>query len=359
MKKIKKFQACLKTLIVILAVCLLPLSAVSQDEGTVNAQYFYDYLSPFGIWVSSPIYGVVWVPNVPLGFRPYFTDGYWEYTDYGWMWISFYDWGWASFHYGWWAYDPDFSWIWIPGYDWAPAWVVWGYYSGYCGWAPAGPGMYNTWPYYPPCNYWVFVPPAQLGVSGWNNQYIVGSNNQIQFENNLVLTEVTNIKINDNKGTYKGTNFMSGPSMTEYESWTKTKLVPVNVTERPKPGKDELKGNSVHSYRPEIISEDKNTAQPQKIMTKENFKNREPGWNNQNEKVIKNDEKINNFPEQKIKENEPNKFQQEPQVIEQENQQYRQQQEIRQVQPESMPKRNEMKMPAIQQERRSRLPERR
>ena len=70
----------------------------SDAQFSVNFQVFYDNLSPYGYWVDNPVYGYVWVPNVPRGFRPYATNGHWIFTEDGWTWVSNYPWGWAPFH---------------------------------------------------------------------------------------------------------------------------------------------------------------------------------------------------------------------------------------------------------------------
>src|SRR6266545_2219275 len=73
------------------------------DESAGSVDSFYDSLSPYGRWVDSPEYGLVWVPSrgvVGPGFVPYSTSGSWQYTDAGWMFASDWDWGWAPFHYG-------------------------------------------------------------------------------------------------------------------------------------------------------------------------------------------------------------------------------------------------------------------
>ena len=110
-----------------LIVLLIVIAGVTSST-EVKAQYFdisfstfQRDLSPYGRWYNHPKYGQVWSYN-QAGFRPYYSDGHWEYTNYGWEWVSDYDWGWAPFHYGRWEYDPFYGWIWIPGYEWAPAW---------------------------------------------------------------------------------------------------------------------------------------------------------------------------------------------------------------------------------------------
>lgn len=81
----------------------------------------------------------IWRPyNVEPGWSPY-TNGYWRYTNCGWMWVSYYDWGWRTCHYGRWWYSDYYGWVWSPGFVWAPAWVVWMYNDGYCGWYPISP----------------------------------------------------------------------------------------------------------------------------------------------------------------------------------------------------------------------------
>ena len=81
----------------------------------------------------------VWRPNnVGENWSPY-TNGYWTYTTCGWMWVSNYKWGWRPYHYGRWWWSPQWGWVWSPGFIWAPAWVVWMFYDGYCGWYPLSP----------------------------------------------------------------------------------------------------------------------------------------------------------------------------------------------------------------------------
>ena len=41
---------------------------------------FYNQLAPYGRWIDYPGEGVVWVPNVEQGFRPYSSNGHWVYS---------------------------------------------------------------------------------------------------------------------------------------------------------------------------------------------------------------------------------------------------------------------------------------
>jgi hypothetical protein len=139
-----------RLLLVLSAVSLLSIGgcAASQpssysNAGTSAEPGFYDGLSQYGTWENVPVYGDCWVPlDVPAGWRPY-TVGYWEATDYGWMWVSQDPWGGIPYHYGRWAEDDTYGWIWVPDddYVWAPAWVAWRYGDGYVGWAPLPPDV--------------------------------------------------------------------------------------------------------------------------------------------------------------------------------------------------------------------------
>jgi len=122
-----------------------PAEATAAPATTVNYNYFYNALAPYGTWVEVEGYGSCWQPNVVVlqaGWQPYCHGGRWIYTDCGWYWHSDYSWGWAPFHYGRWFRHPRWGWCWYPGYVWGPAWVTWRYTDGYCGWAPLAPGLH-------------------------------------------------------------------------------------------------------------------------------------------------------------------------------------------------------------------------
>jgi hypothetical protein len=81
----------------------------------------------------------IWRPyNMEPGWSPY-TNGYWRYSNYGWMWNSYYSWGWRPYHYGRWWWSDYYGWVWSPGFIFAPAWVVWIFNAGYYGWYPISP----------------------------------------------------------------------------------------------------------------------------------------------------------------------------------------------------------------------------
>lgn len=146
-------------------------ASVSSPGSPVNVSYFYESLTPYGQWFQDPAYGWCWTPyDMPADWRPY-SDGHWEYTDYGWGWVSNETWGWAPYHYGRWFFDDSYGWAWEPGTDWAPAWVAWrSDDSDWVGWAPLPPaarwdasaGLDFSDPNAIPSDRWSFVPREHL-----------------------------------------------------------------------------------------------------------------------------------------------------------------------------------------------------
>jgi len=118
--------------------------ADSYDDGYGPRAYaqFEAALAPHGSWVDEPALGRVWVPaasEVGPEFAPYWTNGSWVFTEYGWTWESGWAWGWAPFHYGRWAMTERRGWCWVPGTLWGPAWVAWRAGRINVGWAPLPP----------------------------------------------------------------------------------------------------------------------------------------------------------------------------------------------------------------------------
>lgn len=274
MKKVKGFLAGM--MILFFAMSISPLQTKAQVQVSVNFQCFYDNLSPYGTWAFHPNYGNVWIPNVPVGFRPYFSNGNWIFTNDGWMWVSYYDWGWAPFHYGSWLYDSFYGWMWIPGYDWAPAWVVWGNYSDYYGWAPMGPDGYFNVSYYPPIDYWVFVHPRHMTVPGWNNHYYLPYHNHIVFDNHVSIFEVRNINVVKNEGHYNGRGYYYGPRRGDFEKITNRRLEVITVRDNDRPGRANVKNREVDVYRPRVNETGRNTAKPSNVIPIERY-NRSTG----------------------------------------------------------------------------------
>jgi hypothetical protein len=139
---------------------------VRSPVNQISVSYFYDSLAPDGEWFQDATYGWCWTPyDLTEDWRPY-SDGHWEYTDYGWSWASNEPWGWATYHYGRWFFDDSYGWAWVPGTEWAPAWVAWRYGDDYVGWAPLPPtanwdassGLAFADPSVIPTDEWCFVP---------------------------------------------------------------------------------------------------------------------------------------------------------------------------------------------------------
>ncbi|MFY0252433.1 DUF6600 domain-containing protein [Chitinophaga sp. 30R24] len=198
---------------------------------------FYDQLSPYGRWVSYPGYSQVWIPNAGTGFRPYYTDGHWVYTDYGWTWVSDYPWGWAAFHYGRWLYDDFQGWMWIPGNEWGPAWVSWRTGGDYYGWAPMGP----QYTYNAPAAYWSFVPRQYIGNPHINNYYVNNSRNVTIINNTTVINNTTN---------YLGNRVYAGPSAKEVQRYTGQQIRPARIENTNKPGPGRIDNNRLQLFRP-------------------------------------------------------------------------------------------------------------
>jgi hypothetical protein len=120
-----------------------------------DLESFQRELSPYGRWVNTPEYGLVWVPaGVDSEWQPY-SDGQWVDTSWGWSFVSPVPWGWAAFHYGRWGFGLGLGWYWVPGFVWSPAWVSWRYYPGYVCWSPFGPSGFAYGRHW---HGWVVVP---------------------------------------------------------------------------------------------------------------------------------------------------------------------------------------------------------
>ncbi|MCP4501606.1 MAG: hypothetical protein GY822_16735 [Deltaproteobacteria bacterium] len=135
------------------------------DLGINEGQEFHDSLSPYGRWQHHGRFGNVFVPSVRVvgnGYRPY-TQGHWEYTEWGWTWASHLPFGWATSHYGRWFYDSRLGWAWVPGTRWAPSWVSWRTGGRYVGWAPLPPGAVFGGRYTTYNTSWVFVTEGNFG----------------------------------------------------------------------------------------------------------------------------------------------------------------------------------------------------
>ncbi len=231
-----------------------------DQQQTITYQQFYNDLSPYGDWINYDNYGYVWVPY-QANFRPYYSNGHWVYTNYGWTWVSNYNWGWAPFHYGRWIDDMRFGWMWIPGYEWAPAWVTWRGGGDYYGWAPLGPGMdvhinAGSIPY----TNWTFVPRHFINSPRINNYYVNQSRNVIIINNTRI--------INDQNSGPRRANYNSGPPVREVEQTTGTRIRRYNLVTSNKPEPTQVSNSSVRVFRPAVKPQPASSnARPQKVKS--------------------------------------------------------------------------------------------
>ena len=220
MKSTNKLAACfLGLLSLLITMITLPARAQYNDyEDDVSLETFYEELSPYGVWIDDPQYGLVWRPDVNQDeFRPYYSRGHWEMTKYGNTWVSDYDWGWAPFHYGRWHHHSRRGWVWIPGRKWAPAWVSWRSGGGHYGWAPLGPGMNininigripNFW--------WVFVPQRNIYYRSYPH-YDWRRNTNI-YHNTVIIN---NVYVNNSNRT----RYYCGPRVEEIRKVTRKSVI--------------------------------------------------------------------------------------------------------------------------------------
>jgi hypothetical protein len=210
---------------------------------------FYGQLSPYGQWVNTPEYGRVWMPNVGPDFQPYASNGRWVWTEWGNTWVSDYAWGWAPFHYGRWFRDPYRGWAWVPGREWAPAWVSWRQGGGYYGWAPLGPGINVNINVNIPANHWTFVPQAYIS-SPRLYSYCVPRPQVVNIYQQTTI--INNVYTNRGRGWGNGRgSWAAGPRREEIERVTRQQVPVYRIENNGRPGRDEIRGNSVGIYRPD------------------------------------------------------------------------------------------------------------
>ena len=203
---------------------------------------FYDDLAPHGQWVRTPEYGRVWIPNAEPGFQPYASNGHWVVTEYGNTWVSDYAWGWAPFHYGRWYQDRYRGWAWVPGRDWGPAWVSWRSGGGYYGWAPLGPGININANFNTPTAWWTFVPQVYI-TSPRLYSYCVPRQRVVNiYQNTTIINNV--YRVNNRSYAY-------GPRRDEIERVTRRSVPVYRIENSGRPGRDEIRNNSVGIYRPD------------------------------------------------------------------------------------------------------------
>jgi len=219
----------------------------AQAGASVSFSVFYSNLSPYGQWVNDPGYGNVWVPNVDVGFRPYYTNGYWVMTEYGNTWVSSYPWGWAPFHYGRWVYDGYYGWVWVPDDVWGPAWVDWRYGGGVYGWAPLAPGISVGFAlgggYYCPDDWWIFVPQTYI-YSPVVYRYYYGPRYSPSYIRSTTI--INNTYVNG------GATYVTGPRVSEVQRATGQPVRTYSVRDMNSPGGTSVSNGAVAIYRPRV-----------------------------------------------------------------------------------------------------------
>lgn len=249
----------------ILVVAALSLAACSRTvsqpnvypDQVVSFQVFYTELAPYGRWIDYSPYGYVWLPDVPVGFSPYLTQGHWVYTRYGWTWYSYYAWGWAPFHYGRWHFDPLYGWMWLPDTIWGPAWVAWRRGGGYSGWAPLGFGVTVQvvvgGSHVIPHGHWVFVRDGDLPRRHVHRYRAAGERN-----NELIERAPIPPRLREERSR----QYMPGPEREEIEQTARRRVTEVELTERDAPGTDRLRNDRLEMFKPEIRRERPGEAKP-------------------------------------------------------------------------------------------------
>lgn len=269
-----------------------------DQQQNITYQQFYNDLSPYGNWIDYGNYGFVWVPG-QTNFRPYYTNGYWVYTDYGWTWVSNYNWGWAPFHYGRWINDRRFGWMWIPGYQWAPAWVMWRGGGDYYGWAPLAPGMdinmnYGSIPY----DDWTFVPGHYINSRRLNNYYVNPARNGMIINNTTIINN--NIFFNNQQNRDGRPAYNPGPPVREVEQTTGTRIRKYNLISTNKPEPTRVSNSAVRVFRPAVNQQAGNSnPRPQKIADLNEIRSTHSAPvrevpKNQTPQILRNEPPVNN-----------------------------------------------------------------
>ena len=231
----------------------------------MDTSYFYEYLSPYGMWVHHPPYGFVWLPErMSYGWRPY-TEGQWTWTDFGWTWASRFRWGWVPFHYGRWGWDRYLGWFWTPGAEWAPAWVSWRTSDMYIGWAPLPPEArfipgrgITTLPYTLNHNYWVFVEYPYF-LDSRLYRYV------LPVERNLTIVNYTALRTDIRARGDRIIN--AGVDIDDVRRRTKQTISRYELAPADRPGQTRVGSGRVEIYNPIVKSNE--TARPGRVVQSE------------------------------------------------------------------------------------------
>lgn len=244
--------------------------SVARAELFIEFSVFEDALSPYGRWVDSPRYGLVWHPvGLRRDWRPYYDDGYWAYSDDdGWVWVSDLPWGWAPFHYGRWAQDIDYGWIWVPGRVWSPAWVTFRWTDDAIGWAPIPPEVewdpgygYRESNLVISIDFWSFVRPEGFTARRFDNYAY--DRRQYQTIINRT-TNITNITVINNRVVNRGID------LSDVERVSRRKVDRVRLSDSDRPERARHDGRDVSLYKPVVRESGGDTSDAALSVVKEN-----------------------------------------------------------------------------------------
>ena len=235
---------------------------VRAPSGDLDIGYFYDYLNPYGLWISYAPYGYVWVPReVGFKWRPY-TRGHWAWTDYGWTWVSLERWGWIAYHYGRWGWDNRMGWFWVPDVIWGPAWVAWRWGDVHIGWAPLPPGGnfvpgrgFGRHDWDIPGHYWSFVHGRDFmdrSLDRW----------VLPVERNVTIINRTVVNVNINVRGDKVHN--DGVDLEQVRRMTNRTVERLSLKEASRADEDRVEGRDVVIYKPSVAPSQ--TARPKEVL---------------------------------------------------------------------------------------------
>ncbi len=236
----------------------------------MDISYFYDYLSPYGMWVQFHPYGYVWLPErVEYGWRPY-TYGQWVWSDFGWTWVSHYSWGWVPFHYGRWGWDRYLGWYWVPGTDWGPAWVSWRTGNLHIGWAPIPPDArfipgvgISSLPYTLHYGSWVFVEYGYF-LDRRIDRFMLPVERNLTLINYSALR--TEILVRNNRIMNTGLDVDYVRRVTR-QTISRHQLAPAS-----RPGQSRVSGDRVEIYNPALKANE--SARPKTVVRREEAQER-------------------------------------------------------------------------------------
>ncbi len=147
------------------------------------------------------------------------------------------------------------------GYEWAPAWVSWGSYNNYWGWAPLGPNIYvqNNSGWYAPDPWWTFVARDHFCSGNWN-RYIYNRSVNVTH-----ITHITNVYVNNNNYNNRD-SWYYGPRVSDVERYSRNRVTTVKISESQRPERTNIRNNRMEVYRPTVENK-RNEYRPAEYRT--------------------------------------------------------------------------------------------